>query len=113
MPEVLIGKVSHYYSRIDVAALSLEAPLHTGDRIHIVGRSTDLQQTVESMEIEHRNVDAAAAGDDVAIRVTGKVRGATRSTSRHRTPVRRRNRGSKSTDRSARSRGHTIGCCLP
>ena len=93
MPEVLIGKVSHDYSRIDVAALSLEAPLHTGDRIHIVGRSTDLQQTVESMEIEHRNVDAAAAGDDVAIRVTGKVRGATRSTSRHRTPVRRRNRG--------------------
>ena len=74
MPELLIGKVTHYYSRIGVAALSLEAPLHTGDRLHILGRTTDLEQTVESMEIEHRQVESASAGDDVAISVAARVR---------------------------------------
>ena len=65
MPELLIGEVTHYYSRIGVAALKLEAPLHTGDRVHVLGRATDLEQTVESMEVEHRKVDAAEPGDDV------------------------------------------------
>jgi len=74
MPELLIGKVTHYYSRIGVAALSLEAPLRTGDRIHIVGHTTDLEQAVESMEVEHGKVDAAGPGDDAAISVVGKVR---------------------------------------
>ena len=74
MPELLIGKITHYYSKIGVATLSLEASLSTGDRIHVVGHTTDLEQTVESMQVEHRNVDAAGPGDDVAISVTDRVR---------------------------------------
>ena len=74
MPELLIGKITHYYSKIGVAALTLEAPLHTGARVHIVGNTTDLEQIVESMEIDHGKVDSAEAGDDVALGVSGKVR---------------------------------------
>ena len=74
MPELLIGKITHYYSKIAVAALSLEAPLRTGDRVHIVGHTTDLQQTVETMEIEHSKIDAAGLGDDVTIGVADRVR---------------------------------------
>ena len=74
MPEVMIGQVTHYYSRIGVAALKLEAPLHKDDRLHFLGRTTDCEQTVQSMEIEHRSVDVAGARDDVAIQVTTRVR---------------------------------------
>lgn len=80
MPELLIGRVSHYYSNIGVAGLGLTEPLHTGDRIHIVGHSygttspTDVELTVDSMEIEHHQVDDAGPEDAVAIKVSEKVR---------------------------------------
>lgn len=75
MAEVLVGRVTHYFSRIGVAALSLDASLGEGDEIHIVGHTTDLEGTVQSMEIEHRGVNQAGPGDDVAMKVAGKVRG--------------------------------------
>ena len=80
MPEQLIGRVSHYYSKLGVAGLTLTEPLHKGDRIHIVGHSygttspTDVEQTVDSMEIEHRQVDDAGPEDAVAVEVSEKVR---------------------------------------
>ena len=74
MVEVLVGKVTHYFSKIGVAALSLEAPLRTGDRIRIRGHTTDLQQTLDSMETGHSPIDSAQPGDDVAIGVAGRVR---------------------------------------
>jgi len=74
MPELLIGAVGHYYSRIDVAALTLEGTLRVGDRIHILGHTTDLTQVVDSIQIEHSSVDVGGPGADVAIKVAGKVR---------------------------------------
>jgi putative protease len=73
-PAEAIGTVTHYFSHLSVAALSLTAPLAVGDRIHIRGHTTDLVQTVESMEIEHRRVERANPGDDVAIKVVDHVR---------------------------------------
>ncbi len=75
MAEMLVGRVTHYFSRIGVAALSLDAALGEGDEIHIVGHTTDLEGTVQSMEIEHRRVNQAGPGDDAAMKVAGKVRG--------------------------------------
>jgi putative protease len=74
MAELLVGKVTHYYAKIGVAALGLEGHLRAGDKVHIVGHTTDLVQTVASLEIEHGKVDAAGPGDDVAIKVDDKVR---------------------------------------
>lgn len=73
-PASAIGTVTHYFSHLSVAALSLRAPLALGERIHIRGHTTDLVQTVESMEIEHRRVERANPGDDVAIKVADHVR---------------------------------------
>jgi putative protease len=69
-----IGRVTHYYSHLSVAAVSLDAPLRAGDRVHIRGHTTDLVQPVESMEVEHQPVERAGPGDDVAIKVTDHVR---------------------------------------
>jgi putative protease len=74
MPELLAGEVTHYYSKLGVAALELRAPLHKGDRIHILGHTTDMEETVTSMEIEHMKVDLAEPGDEVAVTVVDKVR---------------------------------------
>ena len=75
MAERQVGVVTNYYSKIGVAAVELEAPLQVGDRVHIAGATTDLELVVESIQVDHQPVDSARPGDDVAIKVTDRVRG--------------------------------------
>lgn len=69
-----IGSVTHWYAHLSVAAIRLTAPLAVGDRVHIKGHTTDLVETVTSMEVDHRRVERAEPGDDVALAVEGHVR---------------------------------------
>ncbi|MGZ6299535.1 MAG: translation elongation factor-like protein [Candidatus Limnocylindria bacterium] len=73
-PAQAIGTVTHYFSHLSVAAVSLTNALHVGDRIHIAGHTTNLEQTVDSMEVDHQKVDTAGPGDDVALAVADHVR---------------------------------------
>ncbi|HEY7847782.1 MAG TPA: translation elongation factor-like protein [Candidatus Limnocylindria bacterium] len=73
-PATAIGTVAHYFSHLKVAAVTLTDTLRVGDRIHIVGHTSDVEQTVESMEVEHAKVESAGPGDDVALAVTDHVR---------------------------------------
>ena len=73
-PETAIGTVTHYFGHLSVAAVDLTDTLRVGDRIHIVGHTTDLEQSVDSMEVEHARVETAGPGDDVALAVTDHVR---------------------------------------
>ena len=73
--EERIGKVTHYFSKLGVAAVEIEhGRLKRGDRIHIVGHTTDTEQVVDSMEIEHHSIDEAGEGDNIGIRVDEHVR---------------------------------------
>lgn len=72
--ETTIGQITHFYNRISVAALSLTGKLEVGDRIHILGHTTDFTQNVSSMEIEHKKVVSVSPGDDVALKVIEPVR---------------------------------------
>lgn len=74
MAEKLIGKVTHWFGKIGVAALELTDKLAVGDRIHILGHTTDLEQEVTSMQIMHQDVAQAGPGDEVAIKVQNHVR---------------------------------------
>jgi putative protease len=69
-----IGKISHYFGHLGVAALQLTGELHSGDQIHVKGHTTDFQQTVESLEVDHKKVERAGVGEDIAIKVQDKVR---------------------------------------
>jgi translation elongation factor EF-1alpha len=73
-PADAIGSVTHYFSHLSVAAVTLTSRLRMGDRIHIQGHTTDLTQTVDSMEVDHQHVDEAGPGDDVALKVADHVR---------------------------------------
>ncbi len=71
MPEEEVGKVTHYFNKISVAAVELTGPLSVGEKIHIKGHTSDWVQTVESMQIEHESVEKAGPGDIVGIKVEG------------------------------------------
>ncbi len=74
MERQLIGQVTHYYSKIGVAIILLEEMLQAGDRIAVVGSTTDLEQDVKSMQVEHQNIEEAKKGDLVGLKVKDKVR---------------------------------------
>lgn len=71
---VEVGRVTHFFSKISVAVIELKAPLAVGDTIAIKGPTTDFEQAVESMQIEHQNVQKATAGQSIGLKVTQRVR---------------------------------------
>lgn len=75
MPEVEIGRVSDFFARPVVAGIELTGTVKVGDRIHILGHTTDLELTVESMQIDNVNVEQAKTGDAIGIKVSDRVRG--------------------------------------
>ena len=74
MPEEVIAKVSDFFARPVVAGIELTAPLKQGDKIHIAGHTTDLELTVNSMQINNVDVTEAKAGDSVGVKVSDRVR---------------------------------------
>ena len=70
-----IGRVTHYFSRIGVAAIDIkQGELRVGDTIHIKGHTTDFYQKIDSMQIEHQPVEKAGPGQSVGIKVSEQVR---------------------------------------
>jgi putative protease len=75
MEKKKIGEVMKFFGKINVAAIKLsEGSLKVGDTIHIVGHTTDVTQTVDSMQIENKNVQEAGPGADIGIKVKDRMR---------------------------------------
>jgi selenocysteine-specific translation elongation factor len=74
MPETEIGHVSDFFARPVVAGITLTGTLKVGDTIHIKGHTTDVELTVESMQINNVNVTEGKAGDAVGVKVPDRVR---------------------------------------
>jgi putative protease len=73
-PASAVGTVTHYFGHLAVAAVTLTGTLRVGDRIHIVGHTTNVEQAVDSMEVDHAKVQSAGPDDDVALAVRDHVR---------------------------------------
>jgi len=74
MPEEEIGKVSDFFARPVVAGIELTGKLKVGDKIHIIGHTTDMELTVQSMQINNVDVTEAKAGDSVGIKISDRAR---------------------------------------
>jgi len=69
-----IGKITHFFDKINVAVVELSGTLREGDKIRIKGATTDFEQTVDSMQIEHEEIKEAKKGSSIGLKVTEKVR---------------------------------------
>lgn len=69
-----IGYITHYFTKINVAVVELSDTLSVGDRILIKGMTTNVEQTINSMQIEHENVEKAEAGQNIGLKVDDRVR---------------------------------------
>ncbi len=69
-----VGTVTHYYGKIGVAILKLEAPLKVGDTIKFQGHGADFEQPVTQMQVDHADVPEAAKDQQVGLKVDQEVR---------------------------------------
>jgi len=69
-----IGRITHYFPKIGVAVVELSDTIQVGDKILIKGYTTEFEQTVESMQIEHKNIQSAGAGQSIGLKVVQRVR---------------------------------------
>jgi selenocysteine-specific translation elongation factor len=74
MAGVRVGEVTHYFNKISVAVIILTDTVSVGDTVHFLGRNVDFKQEVTSMQIEHQPIESAGAGQEVAMKVTGRAR---------------------------------------
>ena len=56
MPEIIVGTVSDFFSRPVVAGIEMTGTLKVGDKIHVKGHTSDIEMTVESMQIDNASV---------------------------------------------------------
>jgi len=69
-----VGTISHYFPKISVAIVEVTAPIEVGDTLRIKGPTTDFEQTIKSMEIEHKKIEKAKPGDSIGLKVEERVR---------------------------------------
>ena len=75
MAEVELGRVTHYFSKIGVAAIEItQDALAVGDTIHVKGHTSDFTQKIDSMQIDGQPVDEATVGQSVGLKVPEHAR---------------------------------------
>jgi hypothetical protein len=74
MAEELVGTVTHYFGKPEVGVVKVSAEINSGDVLHFRGNTTDFQQQLTSMQVDHAAVESAAPGSEVALKVDERVR---------------------------------------
>jgi len=69
-----VGEITHYFTKISVAVVDVSGKMKVGDKIAIKGMTTNFEQTVDSMQIEGKNIEEANSGDDIGMKVKDRVR---------------------------------------
>ena len=62
-----LGKVVHYFDKINVAVVQLTGKLKVGDTVKFKHGVKEFEQMVGSMQVNHVQVQSAKAGEEVAI----------------------------------------------
>jgi hypothetical protein len=73
MPEKPVGKVEHYYPKVNAAAVKLTRKVKVGDQVHIVGHGDDFTEEVTSLQLDHRPIQEGQPGQSVGLWVKDRV----------------------------------------
>jgi len=69
-----IGVITHWFDKINVAVIKLKGSVKNGDTIKIKKGDTEFEETIDSMQIDHKNVSSAKKGEEVAIKLSEKTK---------------------------------------
>jgi hypothetical protein len=75
MKEIEVGTIQDYFAKIGVAAIGITGHgIKVGDELHFKGHTTDFNQKIDSMQVEHAAVAEAGVGASVGLKVKDRVR---------------------------------------
>ncbi|MFH1827372.1 MAG: translation elongation factor-like protein [bacterium] len=69
-----IGKITHYYSKIGVGIIKLDKELKVGDTIQIKGSTSDFNQKIEELQLNHKSIDKGVKSQEIGVKLSEKVR---------------------------------------
>jgi translation elongation factor EF-1alpha len=72
--EKKLGEITHYFDHIKVGIVKVESPIKVGDKIHIKGHTTDFEQEIDEMQLDHKGIEEAKKGQEVGMKVKEHVR---------------------------------------
>ncbi len=72
--ENIVGVITHYFPKVQAAVIKLKATVSVGDTLKFKGHTTDFNQAVTSMQINHVPVDSAKKGQEIGLLVNSRVR---------------------------------------
>lgn len=73
--EVKLGLITHYFGKVGVGIINLtDGDLKVGDKIHVKGHTSEFEQIVESIQIEHQDVQEAKKGAQAGVKIKEHVR---------------------------------------
>ncbi len=64
-----IGAITHYYGNLSVGIIKLNGTLRVGDTVHIRGVHDDFSQKIDSMQLNHQDIQEASKGAEVGVKL--------------------------------------------
>jgi len=74
MAEKKIGTITHFFDKISVGIIKLDDKLKIGDKVKFQGSTTNFEQEISEMQLEHANIDSGKKGQEVGVKTNEKVR---------------------------------------
>lgn len=69
-----IGVVTHWYDKLGVAVVKLSGALKKGDTIRVKRGEEEFEDTISSLQIDHKDVASAKKGDDAAMKLSKRAK---------------------------------------
>lgn len=69
-----VGEITHYFDHISVGIIKADSIIKVGDKVQIKGHTTDFEQEIKEMQLEHKAIESAKKGQEVGIKVKEHVR---------------------------------------
>jgi len=74
MADKKIGTITHFFDKISVGIIKLNGKLKVGDKVRIEGGTTNFEQEISEIQLEHESIPEGKKGQEVGVKVKEKVR---------------------------------------
>jgi translation elongation factor EF-Tu-like GTPase len=74
MSEKKLGEITHYFDHLKVGIVKIANPIKVGDKVHVKGHTTDFEQVVAEIQLDHKAIDVAKKGQEVGVKLKDFVR---------------------------------------
>ena len=69
-----VGKITHYYDKLGVGIIKLVKSLKVGQTVKISGKTTNFEQLISQMQLDHKDIKSGKKGQEVGVKLNSKVR---------------------------------------